>query len=76
MQQTYPDISGILSAKAQRRQALVALSWEEKVAIIEQMRVLLPKGRWKHRTAEEGLAGNGRADQYKLVPGASVGTSQ
>jgi hypothetical protein len=36
MRQTYPDISGILSAKAQQRLALVALSWEEKVAIIER----------------------------------------
>jgi len=50
MQPTYPDISNILSAKAQRRRALAALSWEEKVAIVEQMRVLLPKGLWKDRT--------------------------
>ena len=42
--------SNILSAKAQRRRALAALSWEEKVAIVEQMRVLLPKGLWKDRT--------------------------
>jgi hypothetical protein len=46
----YPDISGILAAKAQRRRALAALPWEEKVAIIEQMRVLLPKGLWRDRT--------------------------
>jgi len=46
----YPDISGILAAKAQRRRALAALSWEEKVAIVEQMRVLLPKGMWRDRT--------------------------
>jgi hypothetical protein len=72
MQQTYPDISRILSAKAQRRQALAALSWEEKVAIIEQMRVLLPKGQWKHRAAEEGLAGNDHADQHKLVPDVPI----
>ena len=62
----------LLSAKAQRRQALAALSWEEKVAIIEQMRVLLPKGQWKHRAAEEGLAGNGHADQHKLLPDAPI----
>ncbi len=48
----YPDISKILSAKAQRRKALAALPWEEKVAIIEQMRTLLPKGQWKPRTKE------------------------
>ena len=46
----YPDISGILAAKAQRRRALAALPWEEKVAIIEQMRVLLPKDLWRDRT--------------------------
>ncbi len=57
---------------ATRRQALAALSWEEKVAIIEQMRVLQPKGQWKHRTAEEGLAGNGHADQHKLAPDAPI----
>ena len=50
MQPAYPDISSILSAKAQRRRALAALPWEEKVAIIEQMRVLLPKGLWRDRT--------------------------
>ena len=72
MQQTYPDISRILSAKAQRRQALAALSWEEEIAIIEQMRVLLPKGQWKHRAAEEGLAGNGNADPHKLLPDTPI----
>jgi hypothetical protein len=52
--QTYPDLSRIFSAKAQRRLALAALSWEEKVAIVERMRVLLPKGSWKHRPEDEG----------------------
>jgi DNA-binding Lrp family transcriptional regulator len=33
----YPDISAIFSAKAQRRQTLAVLSWEEKAAIVEQM---------------------------------------
>ena len=47
MRQVYPDISAILQAKQARRLALVALSWEEKVAIIEQMRRLLPQGQWK-----------------------------
>jgi hypothetical protein len=50
MRQTYPDISAILFAKAQRRLALAALSWEEKVVIIEQMRILLPKGLWREAT--------------------------
>jgi hypothetical protein len=44
---TYPDISHILVAKAQRRLALAALSWEEKVAIIEQMRRQSPKNMWR-----------------------------
>ena len=46
---TYPDISHILVAKAQRRLALAALSWEEKVAIIEQMRRQLQKDMWRPR---------------------------
>lgn len=47
MTQVYPDISAILQAKQERRRVLAALSWEEKVAIIEQMRRLLPQGQWK-----------------------------
>ena len=47
MKQDYPDISSILAAKARRRRALAALSWEEKVAIIDQMRKSMPKGMWK-----------------------------
>ena len=47
MTQVYPDISAILQAKRERRFALAALSWEEKVAIIEQMQRLLPPGQWK-----------------------------
>jgi hypothetical protein len=50
---TYPDISQILSAKARRRRALAALPWEKKVAIIEQMRTLLPKDQWKPGTQEQ-----------------------
>ncbi len=53
MPKTYPDISGILRAKAQRRKALAALSWEEKVAILERMRKTLPKGLWRDRRAGE-----------------------
>ena len=52
MKASYPDISEILSAKAKRRQTLAALSWEEKVAIIEQMRQLLPKRMWKDRVTD------------------------
>jgi len=57
LQQVYPDISGILSAQAQRRLALVALSWEEKVAIIERMQILLPKDLWRDRPADERVPG-------------------
>jgi uncharacterized protein YoaH (UPF0181 family) len=53
MKSSYPDISGILSAKAQRRQTLAALSWEEKVAIVEKMQQLLPRGMWKDRAADK-----------------------
>jgi hypothetical protein len=47
MQKKYPDISDLLTAKMQRRKALMALPWEEKVAIIEHMRQSFPKGKWK-----------------------------
>ncbi|MBI4770075.1 MAG: hypothetical protein HY784_06595 [Chloroflexi bacterium] len=50
----YPDLSGIFLAKAQRRRALAALSWEEKIAIVEQMRALLPRGMWREKTAAGG----------------------
>lgn len=53
MKSSYPDISEILSAKAERRQILAALSWEEKVAIIEQMQQLLPKKMWKDRVTDK-----------------------
>ena len=52
MQQMYPDLSSLFAAKAQRRLALAALSWEAKVAIIEQMRQLMPRDAWKSRSAE------------------------
>jgi hypothetical protein len=52
----YPDISHILSAKAQRRLALAALSWEEKMVIVEQMRASLPRGMWHQARAT--LAGD------------------
>lgn len=49
----YPDISKIISAKEKRRQALAALSWEEKVSIIVKMQKLLPKGKWKDADSRE-----------------------
>lgn len=56
MKASYYDISGILSAKADRRQALAALSWEEKVAIVKRMRELLPKGQWEGGVADKKSA--------------------
>ena len=53
MQPKYPDISDILAAKEQRRRALAALSWEDKVAIVERMRDLLPRGMWRRREDAE-----------------------
>lgn len=50
MNPEYPDIKLLLAAKSLRRQELAALSWEEKVAIIERMRRLLPAGAWHKRT--------------------------
>ena len=47
----YPDISHIFAAKAQRRRMLAALSWEEKVAIIERMRSVT-KDMWKEVEVE------------------------
>jgi hypothetical protein len=52
MKTSYPDISDIFAAKSARRRALAALSWEEKVAIVERMRQLLPKGMWKNRETD------------------------
>lgn len=43
----YPDITRIWAAKKERRQKLATLTWEEKVAIIEKMRQLLPRGQWR-----------------------------
>jgi len=47
----YPDISHIFAAKAQRRRMLAALSWEEKVAIIERMRSVT-KDMWTEMEVE------------------------
>lgn len=52
MLQMYSDISHILAAKAQRRRMLAALSWEEKVAIIERMRSVT-RDMWKEITADK-----------------------
>lgn len=61
MQPPYPDISDLLAAKAQRRRALAALSWEEKVAIVERMRRLQPKGSWKEKDISKKNLGRAQA---------------
>lgn len=43
-QKIYPDVSHIFAAKEERRRQLAALSWEEKVKIIEKMREAMPRG--------------------------------
>ena len=55
MQQFYPDISDLLEEKARRRRELAALTWEEKVRIVEQMQQLLPKGAWQARSELSSL---------------------
>jgi len=65
MKSPYPDISEILSAKAERRQTLAALSWEEKVAIIEQMQQLFPKRMWKDRVTDKKGADLDQEDQQR-----------
>ena len=52
VQQFYPDVSDLLEAKARRRRALAALTWEEKVRIIEQIQQLLPKGAWQSKSVQ------------------------
>lgn len=71
MQKTYPDFSNLLAAKAQRRLALAALSWEAKVAIIERMRQLLPRDAWKGRSAhhapgQAASSGLAAADKQRI----------
>jgi len=39
----------VLADKARRRARLRALSWEEKVKLIEQMRDSLGKNQWRRR---------------------------
>lgn len=60
----YPDISHIFAAKAQRRRMLAALSWEEKVAIIERMRSVT-KDMWKDTSTDENQVCLKLADQHK-----------
>ena len=71
MTQVYPDISDILQAKQERRFALAALSWEEKVAIIEQMQRLLPRGQWK-----DGVIREQRPAYEAAAPEAPVAEDQ
>jgi hypothetical protein len=47
MERNYPDISQILAAKEQRRRALAALPWEEKIAIVDRMRRELRRELWQ-----------------------------
>jgi hypothetical protein len=65
MQRAHPDISTILAAKARRRSRLAALSWEEKVAIIERMRALWPRNPWSDRPVGEGDLGRGNAAENR-----------
>ena len=60
----YPDISHIFAAKAQRRLMLAALSWEEKVAIVERMR-FSPKDMWKEIQADKNSLAAEPVDQQK-----------
>lgn len=46
-QKVYPGVSHIFSAKEERRRQLAALSWAEKVAIIEKMNRDMPRGKWR-----------------------------
>ncbi|MEZ4726654.1 MAG: hypothetical protein R3E79_05920 [Caldilineaceae bacterium] len=46
-QKNYPDVSPIFAAKEERRRQLAALSWEEKVAIIEKMNQAMPRKKWR-----------------------------
>lgn len=58
MATNYPDIAPLLAAKQQRRRELAALSWEEKVAIVEKMRRLLPRHQWRRPDAPAVDAAN------------------
>ncbi len=60
----YPDVSHIFTAKAQQRRRLAALSWEEKVAILERMRSVT-KDMWNEMTADENQICLELADQHK-----------
>ena len=58
MATNYPDIAPLLVAKQQRRRELAALSWEDKVAIVEKMRRLLPRHQWRRPGAPTVDAAN------------------
>jgi hypothetical protein len=53
MSQNYPDPTNLFAAKAQRRLELIALSWEEKIAIVTLMRQSLPKNAWRNKATRE-----------------------
>lgn len=65
-EKTYPDIAPFLAAKAAQRRQLAARSWEEKVAIIEQMRESMPRHGWrKAQSAPDEAAG--RLRRYRAI---------
>ena len=68
MQQFYPDISDLLEAKARRRRELAALTWEEKIRIVERMQQLLPKGAWQVRPVQKANWQSGNP----ILPGSFV----
>lgn len=51
----YPDISDLLKAKARRRRDLAALSWEEKIKIVERMKQSMPKHAWQTIPAQKRI---------------------
>lgn len=66
MERVYPDVTPLLEAKAERRRKLAALSWEDKVAIIERMRALLPGNAWKDRAVHHVVdSSSGSATQKR-----------
>ncbi len=72
-QQTYPDVSRLLASYEGHERKLAALSWEEKVAIIERMRAELrewhPPGTGRRMRASRGKsnAGSGKSSAGKPV---------
>ncbi len=72
MQQFYPDISDLLEAKARRRRELAALTWEEKVRIIQRMQQLLPKDAWQIRSVQKSNWQLGKSHLVSDVVSGSI----